>query len=101
MIIDIELTRQANNRYAARAIQFPDLVIEAISRDEALSQMREALLVRRRAGSEIVQIAIDDPSTIEQRTWPRHAGAFADDEAYQIMLAEIEQQRRVLDQDAG
>jgi hypothetical protein len=92
MIVDIELTRQTNNRYVARALQFPDLTVEAVSRDEALAQMREALLARRRAGIEIVQIAIADDAEPTLPTWPRHAGEFPDDEAYSIMLAEIERQ---------
>jgi predicted RNase H-like HicB family nuclease len=42
MIIYIELTRQTNNRYIARALQFPGVTVEAVSRDEALAQVREA-----------------------------------------------------------
>jgi hypothetical protein len=97
MIVDIELTRQTNNRYIARALQFPDVTVEAVSRDEALARMREALLARRRAGIEIVQIAIGDDAEPTLPTWPRHAGEFPDDEAYGVMLAEIERQRNELD----
>ncbi|SRR5258706_5417456 len=97
MIVDIELTRQTNNRYIARALQFPDITVEAVSRDEALARVREALLARRRAGIEIVQIAIGDDGEPTLPAWPRHVGEFPDDEAYGVMLAEIERQRSELD----
>lgn len=100
MIVDIELTRQANDYYIARALQFPDVVIEAASREAALTQIREALVARRRAGAEIVQITIEN-GVASQSTWPRHAGTFPDDEAYHTMLAEIERRRRELDEDAA
>lgn len=98
MVVDIELTRRANDYYVARALQFPEVVIEAVSREAALAQIREALAARRRAGAEIVQITIDGADT-SQPTWPHHAGNFPDDEAYRTMLAEIEQQRRESDND--
>ena len=98
MIIDVELTRRADGHYVARALQIPDMVIEATSRDAALEQMRAALLARRRSGVELVQIDIGDEGGTGRAAWPRHAGAFPDDEAYREMLAEVEHQRRVLDQ---
>jgi hypothetical protein len=97
MVVDIELMRQANNRYSARALQFPDLLVEAVSCDEAIAKIPEALLARHRAGAEVVQIALDDGTPPSQGTWPRHAGTFADDTVYHEMLAEIEKQRRLLD----
>jgi hypothetical protein len=53
--------------------------VAAVSREAALAQIREALTARRRAGSEIVQIAIENGSAARQTTWPRHAGTFPDD----------------------
>ncbi|WP_129674266.1 hypothetical protein [Candidatus Chloroploca sp. Khr17] len=100
MIVDIELTRRSHDRYVARALQFPDVEVEAVSREAALAQIREALTARRRAGSEIVQITIDNGSAALQAAWPHHAGAFPDDEAYRSMLAEVERQRRELNEDA-
>ncbi|MCU0491983.1 MAG: hypothetical protein MUD01_10365 [Chloroflexaceae bacterium] len=101
MIVDIELTRRDKNRYAARALQFPDLVVEAPSREDALTQIRQALLSRQQAGVEFVQITLDETSNGTASVWPRHAGMFPDDETTRIMLSEIEQQRKTLDQDAG
>ena len=101
MVIDVELTRRADGHYVARALQIPDVVIEAASRDVALAQMRAALLARRRAGAELVQIDLGDEAGTVRAAWPRHAGAFPDDEVYREMLAEVERQRCVLDQDAA
>ena len=101
MIVDVELTRRADGYYVARVLHIPDVVIEAASRDEALEQMRAALVSRRRSGVELVQIDIGDDGETVLSTWPRHAGAFPDDEAYREMLAEVERQRRMLDQDTA
>jgi hypothetical protein len=99
MVVDVELTRRAKDHYVARALQFPEVIVEAVSREAALAQIRDALAARRRAGSEIVQISIEGDPAAPQPTWPRHAGDFPDDEAYRAMLNEIEQQRRELDTD--
>lgn len=99
MVVDIELTRQAHDHYIARALQFPEVIIEAGSREAALIQIREALVARRNAGSEIVQITIE-PNDIAL-PWPRHAGAFPDDDLYRSMLATIEKQRRELDEESA
>jgi hypothetical protein len=100
MVVDIELIRRSPDRYVARALQFPDVEVEAVSREAALAQIREALTARRRAGTEIVQITIENGSAALQTAWPRHAGTFPDDEAYRSMLAEVERQRRELNEDA-
>ncbi len=101
MIVDIELTRRADGYYVARALHIPNMVIEAESRDAALEQMRATLVSRRQAGVELVQLDIGDEGETVPATWPRHAGAFPDDEAYREMLDEVERQRHVLDQNAA
>ena len=63
--------------------------------------MTTELVARRRSGVELVQIDIGDEGQAVGAAWPRHAGAFPDDEAYHEMLAEVERQRRALDQDAA
>ena len=100
MIIDVELTRHANGHFIARALQIPDVVIEAPSRDAALELLRVALVARRRSGVELVQLDLGDEGATAPAAWPRHAGAFPDDETYREMLAEAER-LRALDQDAA
>ncbi|HSH78421.1 MAG TPA: hypothetical protein VLA19_07805 [Herpetosiphonaceae bacterium] len=90
MLIDIELTQRADGHYVARALQIPDVVTEAASRDAALEQMRAALVARRRSGVELVRIDIGDEDEMVPTGWPRHAGVFPDDDAYREMLAEVE-----------
>ena len=98
MLIDVELTQHADGHYVARALQIPDMEIEAASREVALEQMRAALVARRRSGVELIQIDIGDADETVPTAWPQHAGAFPDDDAYREMLAEVERQRRALDQ---
>jgi hypothetical protein len=100
MVVDIELTRQAHDHYVARALQFPEVIVEAGSREAALTQIHAALIARRRAGTEIVQMTIENGSGSQQLPWPRHAGTFPDDEAYRTMLADVERQRQELDAEA-
>ena len=101
MLIDVELTQRPDGHYVARALQMPDVIIEAASRDAALEQMRAALVARRHAGIELLQIDIGDEAETVPEGWPRHAGAFPDDDAYREMLAEVERQRHTLDQHAA
>jgi hypothetical protein len=90
MVVDIELTRRADGHYIARALHLPEVAVEAGTREAALEQMRILLLARRQSGVEIVQLDLDDAKIegVPSTTWPRHAGAFPDDAAYQEMLAE-------------
>jgi hypothetical protein len=98
MIVDIELIRRSPNCYVARALQFPDVEVEAASREAALAQVRDALTARRQAGNEIIQITIENDNEAFQTSWPRHAGTFSDDDIYRLMLAEVERPRRELDE---
>lgn len=99
MVVDIELTRRAPDRYIARALQFPEIIIEAASREAALVRIRETLIARRRADTEMVQITIEPGDSLPQAVWPTHAGTFPDDEVYQAMLAEVTRQRQEQDSD--
>jgi len=99
MIVDIELIRRSPDCYVARALQFPDVEVEAVSREAALAQVRDALTARRQAGTEIVQITIENDNDALQTAWPRHAGTFSDDDTYCSMLAEVARLRRELDED--
>ncbi len=98
MLFDIELTQKAPNRYVARVLLLPDVVVEAASRAEALDRIRAAIRAREKAGVEIVQVAIDDEAR-SPSTWRKHAGAFPDDELYEQMLDDIERNRSELDAD--
>ena len=60
MVVDIDLTRRVDGHYVARAFYLPEIVVEAATRDAALQQMRDALLARRRAGVEVVQLDLSD-----------------------------------------
>jgi Asp-tRNA(Asn)/Glu-tRNA(Gln) amidotransferase A subunit family amidase len=94
MVLDVELTHQPGGRYRARVVLWPEVAVEADSRDEALDRIQDAIRARREAGVEIVQVSVDD---VAQQAlsgeWRRHAGAFPDDDLYQQMLEEVRRQR--------
>lgn len=93
MLIDIELIRRPDGHYTARALRFPGFVVEAPTREAALDRMRAALLARRQAHVEVVRLELDDADAPVLPSWPRHAGAFADDATYAAMLTEVARQR--------
>lgn len=94
MLVDVELIQRTADRFVARALLFPDLVVEAESREAALAGLRAAWQARRRAGVEIVRLVLDDEVPAANLIWPTHAGAFPDDELYREMLAAVERERR-------
>ena len=91
MVLDIELTHQPSGRYIARVVLWPNVVVEAASRAEALDRIQDAIRERRQAGVEIVRVAVDE-GTEPQATyiWRKYAGTFPDDELYQRMLDEVQ-----------
>ena len=101
MLVDIELTHRTDGHYVARTLHHPEIVVEAATREAALEQMRVILLARRQDGIEVVQLDLGDAEISPSAAWPRHAGAFADDAAYQEMLAEVERQRCAADQSSA
>ncbi|NWF82021.1 MAG: hypothetical protein HXY37_18555 [Chloroflexi bacterium] len=94
MVVAIELTRRPDGRYVARALHIPGVIVEAVSRDAALEQMRAALITRQRSSVEIVQLDLGEVPGLPAVPWPPLSGAFPDDEVYREMPAEIERQRR-------
>lgn len=95
MVVDVEVTRQADGQYLARVLHIPDIAATATSRDAALHKIRALLDKRWRSGIELVQLDVGNVAA----SWPRHAGAFPDDDSYRAMLAAIEGERAALDQD--
>src|SRR4051812_29362586 len=91
MLIDVEITHTASDRYIARVLLWPDVVVEASSRSEALEQVSTAIRERRSSGVEIVQLVLDDsPEAVRTIPWRKHAGSFPSDELYEQMLNEIQ-----------
>ena len=99
MLFDIEVTQKAPDRYIARVLLLPDVVVEAASRAEALDRVRAAIRARKEAGVEIVQVVVDEEAGSPSLPWRKHAGAFPDDELYQQMLDDVQQYRHELDTD--
>ena len=73
MTYDVIL-RKKNNKYIARVRNWPELVIEEDSRDEALMQIKEQLAEYLSQPPEIVQIGLDSPPEHKDHPWLRFAG---------------------------
>ena len=99
MVVDVEVTRRPDGRYVARALHIPGVIVEALSRDAALDQLRDALVARQREGVEIVRLDLGEVPGPPVASWPPLSGAFVNSELYSEMLAEVERYRRELDQD--
>jgi hypothetical protein len=101
MIVDIEVTRRPDGRYVARALHIPGVIVEGVSRDAALQQMRDTLVARQQSGVEIIGLDIGELPGLSVAPWPPFSGAFPDDEVYREMLAEVARYRHELDQDSA
>lgn len=98
MVLDVELIHQPSGHYVARVLLWPNVIVEAPSRDEALDRIQDAIRARRQAGVEIVRVAVDeDVAARATHTWRKHAGLFPDDDLYQRMLEEIRRGRDEVD----
>jgi len=90
------MVEQTNgNGYTARLLAWPEMVVEAPTREKALQQMR-VLLLERLAKVEIVTLEIQ-PSEIGH-SWAPFAGDWADNPYMEEFRAEMERHRREVDE---
>ncbi|MCL4266516.1 MAG: type II toxin-antitoxin system HicB family antitoxin [Anaerolineae bacterium] len=95
MVYDVILSRR-NNKYVARIKEWPDVVVEEGTREEALSQVREKLVDYLTHQVEVVQIEVQPPANVDN-PWLKNFGRFQDDPTYDDFLAEVEAYRRQID----
>jgi predicted RNase H-like HicB family nuclease len=118
MSYDILLEKVENNGYTARVWGWPEIAVQAATREEAMERVSAALrkqlqdveIVRldletaehplaRFAGMWVDDPTFDDFVTEMKGPWARWAGVFEDDPQFDDMLAEIEAYRQELDRD--
>ena len=93
MTYDVLLTKK-EDRFLACVRQWPAIVAEGDTEEEALQKVRAdltALLVR----GKIVQLEVD--ATPEQHRWQPFAGMFVDDPDWEAFQAAIQQYRDEID----
>lgn len=84
--------------FTARALAWPDCVVEAATREEALKLIRSAILTRL-ARAEIVTIEIRPEEA--HHPWLKFAGDWAGDPGIEDFRAAVEQYRREIDAESA
>jgi hypothetical protein len=91
---DVMVERTNSNGYTARLLAWPEMVVEAPTREQALQQMR-VFLLERLVNVEIVTLEIQ-PTEIGH-SWAPFAGDWANNPYMDEFRAEIERYRREVD----
>ncbi|NJO17828.1 MAG: hypothetical protein HC877_19485 [Thioploca sp.] len=85
------LTKENPEQFRAVAVNLPACQVQAKTRDEALSAIRD-LMSRLLSQAEIVQLEIPNSPHLEETPW-QWFGAFQDDPTWGPLFDEIEHQR--------
>ncbi len=96
MTYDVLLTKE-NGKFVARICQWPAIVAESDTEEEALHKVQahlQALMARGR----IVQLEVDIRP--EEHPWQPFAGIFAHDPDWEAFQASIREYREELDRDS-
>lgn len=99
MIYDVILSRE-NDKYIARAKEWPEVTVVENSRDAAIDQLKSQLLDYLSNKVEVVQVDIP-LSTQTGNPWLDKFGWFKDDPTFDDLQAEIVAYRQELDQEMG
>lgn len=99
MIYDVILSRE-NDKYIARAKEWPEVTVVENSRDAAIDQLKSQLLDYLSNKVEVVQVDIP-LLTQTGNPWLDKFGWFKDDPTFDDLQAEIAAYRQELDQEMG
>jgi len=97
MICDVVISRK-NNKYIARVKDYPEIVVEEISRDSALTQVRSKLIDYLTNKVELVQIEVPIP-TRTGNPWLDKFGWFKNDPTFEDLQSEISAYRKEIDRE--
>lgn len=97
MLYDVILS-QKDNKYIARAKEWPEVIVIEDSRDEAINQLKTQLLDYLTSSVEVVQIEISLP-TQTGNPWLDKFGWFKDDPTFDDLQAEIAAYRQEIDRE--
>ncbi len=96
MTYDVLLTKK-DDKFVARVCQWPALVAESDTEEEALRTV-QANIQSLLAGGRIVQLEVDIKP--ENHPWRQFAGMFADDPDWEAFQASIREYREEIDRDS-
>ncbi|HEY84563.1 MAG TPA: hypothetical protein G4N96_05565 [Chloroflexi bacterium] len=95
MIYDVIL-RKTNNKYIARAKEWPEVIVEENTRNKAIQQIKTRLIDYLTNQVEIIKIEIPLP-TETGNPWLDKFGWFKDDPTFDDLQAEMAAYRQEID----
>ena len=96
MTYDVLLSKKSD-KFVARVCQWPAIVAESDTEEDALRKA-QASLQSLLAGGRIVQLEVDIKP--EEHPWQQFAGMFADDPDWEAFQASIQEYREEIDGDS-
>ena len=95
MTYDVIL-RKTKNKYVARVRDWPEVIIEEDSREEAIAQIKAQLSEYLSQPPEVIQIDLK-PVVHGDNLWLQFAGMWADDPTWDDFVAEVKAYRQEID----
>lgn len=96
MICDVILSKE-NNKYIARVKEWPEVVVEEKSRDQAIIKIKSKLIDYLTKKVELIQIDVPFQK-IAGNPWLEKFGWFKDDPTFGNLQVEMESYRKEIDQ---
>jgi predicted RNase H-like HicB family nuclease len=96
MTYDVLLTKKGD-KFVARVCQWPAIVAESDTEEDALRKAKVSLQSLL-AGGRIVQLEVDIKP--EEHPWQQFAGMFADDPDWETLQASMREYREEIDRDS-
>ena len=90
------ILRKRNEKYIARVREWPEVVIEENSREDAIAHIKTDLSAYLSQPPEVIQIDVES-ATSGEHPWLQFAGMWADDPTWQDFLDEVEASRKEID----
>lgn len=95
MVYDVLLTKESDNRYTARAMLLPNIVVSGTDESQVLNDLRIAL-ANVEANSRTVRLDVPSPKK-PRDPWLEFAGIWKDEPDWDLFQAEIEAYRQEID----
>jgi predicted RNase H-like HicB family nuclease len=92
MTTSVLITRQPDNRYAARALILPEIVVTGATEAEAVAQLRVALADVQQH-SRVIEVDLPLAETATAHSWQRFAGIWEHDPDWEVFEAAVAEQR--------
>ena len=91
------ILRKKQNKYVARVREWPEVVIEEDTREEAIKHIKEQLSAYLSQPPEVLQVDLE-PAVTSDHPWLQFAGMWADDPTWDAFVAEIAAYRQESDE---